>query len=282
MAPILVLLVLLALATGAYAAFRRFDRLPKKRKKKFFTKTVNKVFRRLEDLRLMRRTEAYEHDYHPAFPGLAALEAHHPDVKAECLELLGIKDQLTDMRDLGAGYTAGGIHKAQWKALMFASGGRFIEENCARAPRTAALLKAIPNMDNAFFSVLDPDQYITPHWGYYKGYLRYHLGVIIPENNAGQRCWLRVNDDLADNEAGEKERIERGKRYHWHEGEGIVFDDNYLHDAANESDEVRVVLWLDLRRPMPFYARAFNDLVLWLVGRDETVEKIRRKAAVET
>ena len=68
----------------------------------------------------------------------------------------------------------------------------------------------------------------------------------------------------------------------WHEGEGIIFDDNYLHDAANESDEVRMVLWLDMSRPMPSYASIFNKLVPWFVGRDASVEKIRRKAAVTT
>ena len=85
-----------------------------------------------------------------------------------------------------------------------------------------------------------------------------------------------MNDDLADNDAQEKERIENGEKYLWHEGEGIIFDDNYLHDAANESDEVRVVLWLDMRRPMPFYASIFNKLVLWFVGRDASVEKINK------
>ena len=273
------LLTPLVLAAWAYV---HLSRLPAKKKKKWFTKSVNKVFTWFENVGLMGRTPAYQREYHRMYPGLAELEAAHGDVKAECLALLGIKDHLTDMQDLGAGYTAGGIHKAQWKAFMFASGGRFVAENCARAPKTAALLQRIPNMDNAFLSVLDPEQYITPHWGYYKGFLRYHLGVVIPENNANERCWLRVNDDLEDNRQDDKDLIARGEKYHWHEGEGIIFDDNYLHDAANESKEVRVVLWLDMRRPMPFYASIFNKLVLWFVGRDASVEKIRRKALVET
>ena len=135
-------------------------------------------------------------------------------------------------------------------------------------------------METAFFSILDPRQYITPHWGYYKGYMRYHLGVIIPDNNAEQKCWLRVNDNRAQNALKDKDQIAFGEKYHWHDGEGIVFDDNYLHDASNESDQVRVVLWLDLRRKMPFYASLFNRFVLWLAGRDKSVEKIRKKATV--
>ena len=130
-----------------------------------FTKSVNKVFHWFEDVGLMRRTPAYERDYHRTYPGLAELEAAHGDVKAECLALLGIKDKLTDMQELGAGYTAGGIHTAQWKAFMFASGGRFVDENCARAPKTTALLKRIPNMDNAFLLGARPGSSTSPRTG---------------------------------------------------------------------------------------------------------------------
>ena len=274
------IIILAVIAALAWFGIHRFRALPSKSKKKMFTRTVNRFFVWLEEHGLMRRTPAYQRDYHERLPGLAELEAGHPDVKEECLALLGIKDRLTDIRDLGAGYTDGGIHRAQWKAFMFKSGGRFVEDNCARAPKTAALLRRIPRMDTAFLSVLEPHQYITPHWGYYKGYLRYHLGVVIPDNNAEGKCWLRVHDDPEDNAREEKELIERGEKYYWHEGEGIVFDDNYLHDAANDSDQVRVVLWLDMRRPMPFYAAIFSHLVLWVAGRDASVEKIRRKAVI--
>ena len=43
---------------------------------------------------------------------------------------------------------------------------------------------------------------------------------------------------------------------------------------------VRVVLWLDLRRKMPFYVGILNRLCLWLVYRDKSVEKIRRGAVI--
>jgi aspartyl/asparaginyl beta-hydroxylase (cupin superfamily) len=49
--------------------------------------------------------------------------------------------------------------------------GAFIPENEARAPQTAALLRQMPDVYNAFFSVLEPHQHIDPHWGHYKGYV---------------------------------------------------------------------------------------------------------------
>ena len=274
-----VLAVAVGLALLALYARHRLENLPSKKKKKFFTKTVNQVFNWLEDARLMKRTQAYIRDYHKVYPGLKELEDNYEVVRDECLALLEHKSTLTDVQNLGAGYTNGGIHTADWKAFMFKS-GEFLDENCLRAPKTAALLRNIPNMDTAFFSIVDPHQYITPHWGYYKGFLRYHLGVLIPNNNDDHKCWLRVNDDPWDNKHLDESLIEKGEKYYWKNGEGIVFDDNFLHDAKNESDQVRVVLWLDMRRKMPIYADLFNRFVIWLVMRDSSIEKIRKNATL--
>ena len=276
---IIVLAVVLVIGVAGVMMKRRFERMPGKKKKKLFTKTINNVYLWFEDHGLMRRNPAFMRDYHKRYRGLKELEEHHADVQRECLELLQVKEQLTDVRELGAGYTKGGIHLAQWKAFMFKSGD-FIEENCKRAPKTAALIRRIPGVYTAFFSVLYPHQVITPHWGYYKGFLRYHLGVVIPGNNEKKQCWIRVNSDPKENALDDKALIEHGERYYWKNGEGIIFDDNYLHDAANESDEIRVVLWLDLRRKMPFYAALINRICLWLVYRDNTIEKIRRGATI--
>jgi beta-hydroxylase len=97
-----------------------------------------------------------------------------------------------------------------------------------------------------------------------------------------------VNGDAYDNalqrDKKNKQRdtssIVKGEVYHWHEGEGIVFDDNYLHDAANTSDQVRVVLWLDLKRPLPLPLDLFNRLVGWVVYRDPALRRLRREAVV--
>jgi beta-hydroxylase len=273
------LLIVVLLAVAVYFAKRRFDSLTSRQKKNLWTRKVNRLFWWLEDHGLMGRTPAFDRDYEREYHGLRALEVAHPVVKAECLKLLEHKDQLTDVKELGAGLTKGGIHKAQWKAFMFKS-GEFIEENCALAPRTAELIRRIPNVYTAFFSIVDPKQYITPHWGYYKGFLRYHLGVIIPNDNADHACWIRINADPEDNAKQDQALIENGETYYWHEGEGILFDDNYLHDAKNDSDEVRVVLWLDLCRKMPFYAQIINRFILWVVYRDEAIVRIREGARV--
>jgi beta-hydroxylase len=279
-ALIIVLTILAVLAGAAFAIRRKLERMPKKQKKKLFTKRLNRVFGWFEDKGLVARTPAFMHDYHDHYRGLKQLEDGYEAIREECLSLLDEKDELTDMTDLGAGYTDGGIHKAKWKAFMFKS-GRFIDENCARAPRTTALLRQVPGLYTAFFSVLDPHQDITPHWGYYKGFVRYHLGVLIPGNNEDHSCWLRVNGNVEDNAREDESLVEKGEVYYWKNGEGIVFDDNYLHDAANESSEVRVVFWLDLRRKFPFYLQLYNVLCLWFIHQDSSMKKLRDNAQVK-
>ena len=276
-----ILLLCLIAAGGAYLwTRRRIAGLSKKRKKRLLKQKINSVYTWCEAKGLIARTPAFDRDYLAKYPALKLLEDDYESVRQECIALIGAKQKLTDISALGGSYTQKGIHVIKWKSFLFKS-GEFIESNCNLCPKTAAILRQIPDMDTAFFSVLDPQQYVTPHWGYYKGFVRYHLGVLIPNDNRDRNCYLRVNDDPVANSTRDETAIENGEVYYWKNGEGIVFDDNYLHDAANDSDQVRVVLWLDLRRKLPFYLDWFNIFCLWLIRNDESMKEIRRKAQVE-
>jgi beta-hydroxylase len=234
---------------------------------------------RAEDAGWFPRAPAFVHDYHTDYPGLAELEAGYDDVRRECQAILALRDRMTHVEGLAGKYTSGGIHAVAWKALMLKS-YRFLEDNCRLAPRTAALLRNVPGLYTAFFSILEPGQYITPHWGYWKGFLRYHLGVIIPKDNVDRSCWLRVNADPADNGRHDVALIERGETYYWREGKGVMFDDTYLHDAKNASSQVRVILWLDLRRKMPPHLNALNTMILEIAHRAPAIAAVRKNAVV--
>ncbi len=261
---------------------KALSRLPGsgKKGKKRVKKAFNGVYTRCEDAGLIPRMPAYIEDYGADYPELLRLEAAHPDIRSECERLLGFRSRITDMSKLGGQYTERGIHTIKWKAFMLKS-GTFIEENCALAPKTAAVLRPLTNVYNAFFSILEPHQYVTPHWGYYKGFLRYHLGVVIPNDNADEKCWLRVNVDRADNAKRDKALIERAHKFHWSNGRGVMFDDTNLHDAANESDEVRVVLWLDVARKLPRTLDLYNRALLKAVYYEPSVRRFRENAVVQ-
>ena len=59
-----------------------------------------------------------------------------------------------------------------------------------------------------------------------------------------------------------------------------MFDDTLLHDAKNDSGDVRVVLWLDLRRKLPPHLQALNTLVLEIAHRAPAIAAVQRNAVV--
>lgn len=117
-----------------------------------------------------------------------------------------------------------------WNAFHFYIQGERVEENCRRCPKTAALLDSLPGMEKEFilFSALNPHSRIIPHVGALNGILRFHLPLIVPEG-----CGLRVG----------------GQATTWKEGKVLVFDDSFVHEVWNESDKLRVVLFINAWHP---------------------------------
>ena len=272
-------IVLVVLAVLGYLGWRKVQGLSGDQKMAI-KNGINEVFVRAERRGLFEPAPAFEQDYLRDYPDFEILEDNYNLIRDECEGLLGIKDKMIPMEALGGGYTEGGIHSAKWKTFMFKSGD-FVEANCRLAPRTAELLKRIPNVYTAFFSVIDPHQHIAPHFGYYKGFIRYHIGVLIPNDNENDECWIRINADLEDNAKHDYGLIDRGEKYFWKNGQGVMFDDTFLHEAKNGSDDVRVVLFLDVARKLPWYLNAFNKLVLWVVHKEGSVRRIREQAAIQ-
>lgn len=95
------------------------------------------------------------------------------------------------------------------------------------APITTELVRQVPGVFIAGFSVLRPGAVIEPHVGYTGDVLRSHLGLY-----ANGQAFLDVG----------------GQRRHWREGELFVFDDTVRHCAANPGTTDRVVLLLDFDR----------------------------------
>jgi beta-hydroxylase len=93
-------------------------------------------------------------------------------------------------------------------------------------PVTSALLDNLPEVRLAMFSFLAPGSKIIPHTGPSKGAKRYHLGLSCPP---------------------EAQIIVDGEAYSWKDGEGVLFDDTYVHSVENRSAKApRVVLFCDV------------------------------------
>ncbi len=132
----------------------------------------------------------------------------------------------------------------RWKTLFLYGYGFEAELGVRMCPRTAALMREIPGMTTAMLSILSPRKHILDHRGPYKGVLRYHLGLIVPREK--ERCRIRVGEEVR----------------HWEEGRSMVFDDTFNHEVWNDTDETRVVLFVDVLRPLPFPESLINRLIV--------------------
>lgn len=182
-----------------------------------------------------------------SFPWVHGFEGNWRTIRGELDGLLAEGTVIPNFQDLSkeqAKLTQG----EQWKTFFFHAYGHKADANCARCPQTARLLETIPGMKTAMFSILAPGKHIPEHCGPYKGVLRYHLGLIVPEPEGA--CRIRVRDEVRS----------------WKEGHSLVFDDSYLHEAWNDSDGVRVVLFVDVVRPLPFPISLLNRFMLLLIS----------------
>jgi len=136
----------------------------------------------------------------------------------------------------------------RWKTFFIYGYGFEAKLGVEMCPRTAELMRQIPGMTTAMFSILSPRKHILDHRGPYKGVLRYHLGLIVPKD--AEACRIRVGDDFR----------------HWEEGHSMIFDDTFNHEVWNDTDETRVVLFVDVLRPLPFPESAINRLIVKIIG----------------
>ncbi|MEG8053513.1 aspartyl/asparaginyl beta-hydroxylase domain-containing protein [Sphingomonas aerolata] len=105
---------------------------------------------------------------------------------------------------------------------------------CARCPRTAAAIEALPlaalpaRAPSVFFSLLAPGTHLPAHTGVTNLRAIIHLPLIVPEN-----CGFRVG----------------GETRAWRAGEAWAFDDTIEHEAWNRSDRLRAILIFDVWNP---------------------------------
>ena len=134
-----------------------------------------------------------------------------------------------------AKYVSGLSANPAWQAFFFYRRGKRYADNHARCPVTSEVLDSLDlcripaQAPEICFSVLRPQSQINAHHGVSNIRLVMHLPLIVPPD-----CALNLVD------AG---------THHWREGELVMFDDTYLHEAWNRSDKTRVILLMDCWNP---------------------------------
>lgn len=198
--------------------------------------------------------------YDPAeFRWVRPLEANWERIRAELEAVLAHRDALPNFQDISTDqYQL--TDDDRWKTYFFYGYGFRSDANCARCPETTRLIEAVPGMQTAMFSILAPGKRIPAHDGPYKGVLRYHLGLMVPEGPVEQ-VGIRVGPETRE----------------WSEGGSLVFDDTYEHEAWNETDATRVVLFLDVVRPLRQPMRSLNAAIIKVIGWSPFIQDAKRR-----
>lgn len=229
-----------------------------KRRKPWYIRAGRKILRSVDRSIARQSKVGNPAIFQPeTFDWARALEAEWRTVRAELDEILRERDRLPRFQDISEDQ-ARISQDDRWKTFFLYGYGYKMPENCERCPETTRLIEQVPGMTTAFFSILAPGKHIPAHRGPYKGVIRYHLGLKVPEPRA--QCRIRVDDQYAS----------------WAEGESLIFDDTYEHEVWNDTDGERVVLFMDVIRPTRFPASLVNRAAFHLIRLSPFVQRARR------
>jgi ornithine lipid ester-linked acyl 2-hydroxylase len=179
----------------------------------------------MKEIPFTDKNPSFFHDAND-FPSLRILKENFSGIQSELKEIL---------RNSTSGYWLNTFpdyvseeSRSNWKVFTFRFFGIHHPLNCRVCPFTASLLSKIPDLVSADFSYLPAKTKIKPHIGFTRMVLRVHLGLIIPN-----KCGIRVGNENRE----------------WKEGELLIFDDSFEHEAWNNSNNDRFILMLDIANP---------------------------------
>lgn len=189
-------------------------------------------------------------------PWAPSIAARWPTIRAELDQLLADGIAMPDVNDVHDG---GQGAEGPWTTYVLFSFGRWISANAARCPATTALIADVPDLETAGFTVLAPGTHIPLHRGPFRS-LRYQLGVRVPGPPGA--CRLQVGDEVIV----------------WEDGKSLAFDDAVEHEAWNDADEPRYVLFIQTRWPLPGWRGRVHAAVHHLLARPvrDLPERVRR------
>lgn len=177
--------------------------------------------------------------YDPAeFAWPAMLEARWEEIRDEARAVLETRRLPRIEQVLGASQG----NQGDWNTFVLLALRKPVEFNAELCPVTTELVRQVPGISSALFSVFQPGTHLPSHQAPNRGVLRYHLGLIVPE--PPDSCQLRVLEDVIS----------------YREGESILFDDTFEHEAWNRAEAPRVTLLLEVDRPLRTPYRQFNLL----------------------
>ncbi len=178
-------------------------------------------------------------------PALAPIQENWEIIRDEALKL-----KQSEMIKRSDGYNDIGFNsffKKGWKRFYLKWYNDFHPSSVEHCPKTIEIMKEIPSVKAAMFVVLPGGSELPKHRDPYAGSMRYHLGLVTPND---PKCFIDVD----------------GEQYYWKDGEAVLFDETYLHYAKNETDKDRLIFFCDIERPVYTWpVRLWNKFFSWFI-----------------
>lgn len=164
------------------------------------------------------------------------LESHYTEIRNE---FDAVTQNMAKLKSEGNNIWAGALtsdaasYGEGWKTLVLMDRGRWDATNANLFPVTTQVVhdSGVPATEVFFASMAGPSE-IKKHSDFTNFVLTSHLALDIPESG-NNKCRLTVG----------------GVTKQWINGNCYVFDTSLLHDAVNESDQMRYILMLRLWHP---------------------------------
>ena len=184
------------------------------------------------------------------FPNAAKFVARWEDIRDEAkrakLETMPrFHDLMPEQADISAN------DGRDWRMLILKAYDVDVPENLAKMPILASILAECPEVKSATISTLAPYKHIPRHRGPFRGIMRFHLGLEIPELEDGRPATVMMIND---------------HEYRIADGEVLLWDDTFPHEVTNNADAPRICLLLDVWRPrMPADMEVLSRIIVGAV-----------------
>ncbi len=183
------------------------------------------------------------------FPNSRLFTNRWTDIRREALAIADTIEKVPRFHDIMPAQADISANDGRdWRMFIMKAYGVTMEKNLQRCPTVAAILAEAPEVVSAVLSFLAPGKHIPKHRGPFRAILRYHLMLSVPLDGKGEpACELNVD----------------GVPHMMRDGENLLWDDTFPHEAWNRSNQVRIALLLDVwRKGMPSDIALLSNTIL--------------------
>ncbi|CAI0724365.1 Aspartyl/Asparaginyl beta-hydroxylase [Serratia entomophila] len=186
------------------------------------------------------------------FPDAQRFTAHWRQIRDEALAVAHDLHNIPRFHEIMSEQASISANDARdWRMFIMQAYGQPIPRNLARCPTLAGIIAASPDVLSASLSFLAPGKQVPAHRGPFRGILRGYLVLDMPKREDGSPAAVLKVD---------------GREYRLREGEFMLWDDTFEHEVWNDSEQVRTVLLLDVRRrDLPGGLRLLSRAIIALV-----------------